>query len=127
MSGLIVSCQHLLVWPHSMVCQSVPIYSGTIVMYWPFINNSFAVRCAASSAGSFSVGSERLSLIISQKIVRGGREQMWDWILIQSNCQSDGLLRTHILLCNPDWDEPHEIAKVESRMDTGTAATIFAG
>src|SRR5690349_17764937 len=77
----------------------------------------FAVRCDAASAGSFSATSDRLSISVGQQISRGDREQMWDWILIQSSCRSDGSLNTRVLLCNPNWDEPLEIANVESRPD----------
>ena len=38
---------------------------------------------------------------------------MWDFVLVLSD-RKDGLLTTRVLLCHPDWDEPLEIAAVES-------------
>ena len=46
-----------------------------------------------------------------------GRQQLWDFILVLANRDRDGTLRTRVLLCHPDWDEPVEIAEVQSNGD----------
>lgn len=73
----------------------------------------FSVRCDGGSEGSLSVSTKRLSVAVAQRISRRGVEQMWDFVLVLSDCR-DGQLTTRVLLCHPDWDEPLEIAAVES-------------
>lgn len=76
---------------------------------WPF-----HVKCDAGTAGSLSSGTEKVTVTISHKIMRDGREQMWDCVFLLSQRELDGGLRTSVLLCNPDWDEPLEVATVDS-------------
>jgi hypothetical protein len=79
------------------------------------IERPFQLRCDAAGAGSFSAITDRLSVTVSQKILRDGEEQIWDTVVVHSAAQPDDTLRTRVLLCNPEWDEPLEIANVESR------------
>ena len=78
------------------------------------IERSFHLRCDAGAAGSFSANAVQVSVIVGQRILRGGKEQIWDGVVVHSSRESDGTLRTRVLLCNPDWEEPLEIATVES-------------
>ena len=78
-------------------------------------SKEFFLHCDAGSAGLFVAHPDRLSLTVSQRILREGTEQMWDCLLVLCNREVDGTLRTRVLLCNPDWDEPLEIANIQSR------------
>ena len=78
----------------------------------------FRIHCNAGAAGSLSAATERLSVTIGQRIVRWGSVQIWDGLLILANQQGDGTLLTRVLLCNPAWDEPVEIAAIESNVET---------
>jgi hypothetical protein len=61
---------------------------------------------------------------ISQRILRDGKEQTWDCVLVQSREQLDGSLTTRVLICNPDWDEPLEVATIESKPEQGRAEIL---
>ena len=73
----------------------------------------FAVRCEASPAGSLSVASKQLSISVAQGILRDGAEQMWEFVLVLSQQGIDGDLKTRVLLCHPDWDDPVELSPTE--------------
>jgi hypothetical protein len=40
---------------------------------------------------------------------------MWDSVAIESTAQQDGTLVVRIIVFNPDWDEPLQIASIRSR------------
>ena len=51
---------------------------------------------------------------VAQQILRDGIEQMWDFLLVLSKRERNGKLSTRVLLCHPHWDDPLEIALIES-------------
>ena len=73
----------------------------------------FGVSCEGGIAGSFRVSTDKATVVVSQGISRNGSEQMWDFFLLLSDSQN-GISTTRVLLCHPDWDEPMEIARIES-------------
>ena len=75
---------------------------------------SFSVRCDGGSEGSLSVSTRKLSVAVAQRILRDGNEQMWDFLLVLSKREKNGKLATRVLLCHPHWDDPLEIALIES-------------
>lgn len=74
----------------------------------------FHVRCNANSSGAFEADSDGVSVAVGQRVFRAGNQQIWDFLLVLSKRDSEGVLTTRVLLCHPDWDEPLEIAAVES-------------
>lgn len=90
----------------------------------PDILNGFYLCGDAGSAGHFAASSDRLSVTVSQKTVLKGKEQMWDFVVVHSRQTLDGTLHTRVLLCHPEWDEPLEIATIESRPGQGIGAEI---
>jgi len=79
------------------------------------IERPFQVKCDAGGAGSFGANAQRVFVTVGQRILRDGREQMWESVVVLAAKERDGTLRTRVLLCNPEWDEPLEIAHVESK------------
>jgi hypothetical protein len=80
----------------------------------PKDGRAFQVDCSADPAGSFHTGAARLSVTIGQRIRRPGGEEMWDSVTIQ--CREEGReLAIRVLVCNPDWDGPVQIACVRSQ------------
>src|SRR5438045_2541382 len=75
---------------------------------------SFRIRCDTGASGVFDAGANRVSAAVGQNISRDGTQQMWDFLVVLSQQGSDGTLRTRVLLCHPDWDDPLEIASIES-------------
>ena len=76
--------------------------------------NAFRFKCDGDTAGCFFASSDKVSVTVGQSMLRDGREQMWDSVLVLSRRDDQGLLTTRVLLCNPDWDEPLELAMIQS-------------
>lgn len=74
---------------------------------------AFSIKCEGGDAGSFCVRTQKLSVTVAQTVCRNGSERMWDFVLLLSD-RRKGISITRVLLCHPDWDEPMEIARVES-------------
>ena len=74
----------------------------------------FSVHCDARSSGLLEVGANRLSVSIAQRIFRDGSEEMWDFVVVLAKQGSDGTLKTQVLLCHPQWDDPVELVSIES-------------
>ena len=80
----------------------------------PKDNRAFQVDCSADPSGSFRAGADNLSVTIGQRICRFGSEEMWDSVVVE--CREEGdALKVRILLCNPDWDGPRQIASIRSQ------------
>lgn len=52
---------------------------------------------------------------VAQSIRRRGTEEMWDSVAIESMAEPDGTLVLRVIVFNPDWDEPLQIASIRSR------------
>ena len=76
---------------------------------------SFRVNCDAGKAGQFRADTDSLWVSVGQRIRRRGTEEMWDSVTIESTAQPDGTLVVRVIVFNPDWDEPLQIASIRSR------------
>ena len=74
----------------------------------------FQIRCHAGQSGALSATTNDITVKIGQIVCRDGTEQMWDFLLVLSKREENGSLATKVLLCHPDWDDPLEIAVIES-------------
>ena len=74
----------------------------------------FRIHCEAAGSGALDVCAERTSTSFGQQVLRNGHAQLWDFVLVLAQQGSDGTLKTRVLLCHPDWDDPLEIASIES-------------
>jgi hypothetical protein len=50
---------------------------------------------------------------------------MWDSVAIESTVQQDGTLVLRVIVFNPDWDEPLQIASIRSRTQDLVLKDIF--
>jgi hypothetical protein len=80
-------------------------------------NRLFQIDCSAEPTGSFRAGADRLSVRIGQRICRLGGEEIWDSVVVHCEEGQDELT-VRILVCNPDRDEPIEIASIRSARNT---------
>jgi hypothetical protein len=78
-------------------------------------DRTFRVSCEAHLVGAPAATSNSLALTVGQRIRRGHTEQMWDSIGIYAEEDPNGTLVVRVLVFNPDWDEPLQIACVRSR------------
>jgi len=63
----------------------------------------FQVNCDAGDHGQLRVGSESLVVNVGQRIVRDGRTELWDSVVVKCSEEQDGSCIVQVLLCNPDW------------------------
>jgi hypothetical protein len=88
-----------------------------IAGYMPKVKEApkFEVHCRAGEAGQLQVGTESLSVQIGQRVRRNGAEEIWHSVAVYANEDNDGNLVIRVLVSNPDWEEPLQIARITSR------------
>jgi hypothetical protein len=75
---------------------------------------AFQIHCDAGQSGALAATTDHLSARVGHVIRIDGTEQMWDFLLVLSKREKSGTLTTRVLLCHPHWDDPLEIAVIES-------------
>ena len=74
----------------------------------------FRVSCEAANTGTFQAETDSLWVRVGQRVRRRGTEEMWDSVAIESTTEQDGTLVLRVIVFNPDWDEPLQIAAIRS-------------
>ena len=82
---------------------------------WSRGKNEFHVSCKAAEENQFCVGTESASVTVAQLIQRNGKPEMWDSVGVYAEKDQDGTLIVRVMVFNPDWDEPLQIACISSR------------
>lgn len=75
----------------------------------------FQVSCDAGESGRFCFGTNSMWVKVGQRVRRQGVEEMWDSVTVECTEEQDGTLVARVLVFNPDWDEPLQIACIRSR------------
>lgn len=78
-------------------------------------DSKFEVKCTAGKSGALRVGAESLSVQVGQRVLRDGAEEIWRSVAIFANEDDAGNLVIRVLICNPDWEEALQIARITSR------------
>jgi len=92
---------------------------------WAKGESQFHVACKASGENQFGVGTESISVSVGQLIQRRGRAEMWDSVGLYAHEDQDGTLVVRVMVFNPDWDEPLQIACIQSRPQDATCLTAI--
>jgi hypothetical protein len=95
--------------------------TGPPRLSWARGESQFHVSCKAAGENRFCVGTESVCATVGQLIQRQGGEEMWDSVSVFAQEDQDGSLVVRVMVFNPDWDEPLQIACIRSR--PGKAAT----
>jgi len=82
---------------------------------WAKCEKQFQVSCKASDENQFCVGTESISVSVGQLIRRHGRTEMWDSVGVYAEEDRDGTLVVRVMVFNPDWEGPLQIACIQSR------------
>jgi len=77
--------------------------------------SGFRVDCDAGEAGRFRVDTDSVWVKVGQRIWRHGIEEMCYSIVVEGKKEQGGTLVVRVLVFNPDWDEPLQIACIRSR------------
>ncbi len=88
-------------------------------------DSRFQVSCDAGESGRFRFGTNSLWVKVGQRVRRQGVEEMWDSVAVECTEEQDGMLVVRVLVFNPDWDEPLQIACIRSRPRDGTSLTAL--
>jgi len=86
----------------------------------------FEVHCSAGAAGELHVGTESLSVKIGQRVRMDDAEGMWHSVAVYAEQDENGNLVIRVMVSNPDWDEPLQIAYIRSRPGDGHCLTALA-
>lgn len=75
----------------------------------------FEVDCRAGDAGGLCVGAEFVSVKVGQRVWMDGAEEIWHSVGIYAQEEENGNLVIRVLVFDPGWDEPLQIASITSR------------
>ena len=90
-------------------------------------DRQFYVSCNAAENNQFRVGVESAFVTVGQLIQRHGRIEMWDSVSVHAQEDGDGTLVIRVMVFNPDWDEPLQIACIRSRPSDGSTNMTSVG
>jgi hypothetical protein len=85
----------------------------------------FHLSCDAGSAGRFEVETYSVWVRVGQRARRRAAEEMWDSVAIEGTAEQDGTLVLRVIVFNPDWDEPLQIASIHSRRQDLESLTLL--
>lgn len=77
--------------------------------------SSFLVDCDADGGHRFRAEADSLRINIGQRVRRQNRVDLWESVAVEGKELPDGSLMIRVLVFNPDWDEPLQIASIQSR------------
>ena len=72
------------------------------------------MSCKADDRNQFYTEAEAVSVTVGQLIQRRGRSEMWESVGVYAERDDDGTLVVRVMVFNPDWDEPLQIACIRS-------------
>jgi hypothetical protein len=78
-------------------------------------DGGFRIGCDAEKAGRFLMETDSLWVRVGQRILRDGTQEIWDSVAVEGKKEQDGTCVVRVLVFNPDWDEPLQIACIRSR------------
>jgi len=87
--------------------------------------STFLVNCDADGQHRFRGEADSLWLNISQQVRLHNASQMWDSVAVECRQLSSGSLEVRVIVFNPDWDEPLQIASIQSRPDDPDCLTAL--
>ncbi|MGH9734278.1 MAG: hypothetical protein ACRD8A_06795 [Candidatus Acidiferrales bacterium] len=86
----------------------------------------FAIAWKALPWKRTGIGFSGFAVSVSQRIRRKNKQEMWKSVAIRCEDDPDGALLLRILVCDPEWDGPMQIAELRSRPDDLSCLTPLA-
>lgn len=83
----------------------------------------FALAWRALPSRRIDGGMSGFSVSVSQRIRRKNKQEMWKSVAIECDDGPDGGLLVRVLVCDPGWDRPMQIATLRSRPDDLSSLT----
>jgi hypothetical protein len=88
--------------------------------------NPFLIDCDAGQVGCFRANAESVWIKVGQRVRRHETHELWESVAVEGKAQPDGSLLVRVLIFNPDWDEPLQIASIQSRPDDSDCFNVLA-
>ncbi len=85
----------------------------------------FAVRWEALPSNKPAAGLTGFSVAVSQRVRWKNRQQMWESVSIRCDDSPDGGLLVRVLVSDPEWKSPMQIAAIRSRPDDASCLTAL--
>jgi hypothetical protein len=86
-------------------------------------DRKFEVECRAGKVGQLRVGTDTVCVKVGQRVRMDGAEEIWHSVGVYAKEDERGNLVIRVLVFNPDWDEPLQIASITSRPRDGACQT----
>jgi hypothetical protein len=74
----------------------------------------FRVNLEAGDLGACEMNSSVLSLRVAQHMLRANTLEMWNSVSVFCEQEAGGALVVRVMVFNPDWDGPLQIAELRS-------------
>ncbi|MGH7744927.1 MAG: hypothetical protein ACREQ5_09005 [Candidatus Dormibacteria bacterium] len=87
--------------------------------------SNFLVDCHADQAHRFLAEADSVWVNVGQRVRLRNMNQIWESIAVECKEQEDGSLLVRVLVFNPDWDEPLQIASIQSRPHDASCLTAL--
>jgi|SRR5215472_10685971 len=101
--------------------------SGIAHTAWSNEKGHFRFSCRATEENRFCIGADSGQVTVGQLIYRHGRKELWDSVALYAEEDADGTLTIRVVVFNPDWDEPLQVACVRSRPQDGASSRTSLG
>lgn len=88
-------------------------------------SSAFVARCTPRHPQT-PYSSPGLSLSVGQWLRRDHREELWDSVIIRCDEETDGTMTVRVIVSNPDWTRPLQIACIRSRPGDRESMTALA-
>lgn len=99
--------------------------SGLPLVSWRNPKGRFHLSCRATDENRFCVGAESVEVTVGQAIRRHGKQEIWESVGVYAGEEANGTLAVRVVVFNPDWDEPLQIACIRSRpQDEGSQTAL---
>jgi hypothetical protein len=85
----------------------------------------FHVSLEAGAVGSFEISPDVLSVRVAQQVLRGGIAEMWNSLSIFGEKEPSGAIVIRVMIFNPDWDGPVQIAALRSWPNDPSSLTVL--
>ncbi len=85
----------------------------------------FEVHCEAGDAGELRVATDSVSIKVGQRLRRDGDQEIWHSVGVYAQEDEEGNLVVRVVVFNPDWDEPLQIASLKSRPSDSACLTAL--
>lgn len=83
----------------------------------PLALQQFQIDGDAGKWGNFRISAGWFSVAVAQRIRRNNNDEMWESLGVYCGQEMDGSLVVRVIVFNPDWAAPMQIARIVSRPD----------